>query len=117
MTDKTDLQALIDDLDGALDAWRDDIPTAAYFRLNERIQLVREAFRQTAPTLPGAGGGDDTARLDWLDSQRNDDVAVGEYGQQSLVACYWNVGGQCYDVRTAIDRCMEAAALPPQQGG
>lgn len=61
------------------------------------------------PPPPGAGEDrrdGDTKRLDWLDRQRQDDVQPDHDGYPSLIAHYWNVYAQAYDVRTAIDDAM-----------
>lgn len=50
----------------------------------------------------------DAERLDWLDSQRGDDVRHDSEGAPCLVGHYWGVEGQCHDIRTAIDNCDQA---------
>lgn len=64
-------------------------------------------LREAADALEAAR--EDAARLDWLDKQRGDDVRRDpRTGDPELVAHYWDIQGQCYDVRTAIDAAREA---------
>jgi hypothetical protein len=59
----------------------------------------------------------DAARLDWLDSQCENDVAEDGYGGQELVGHIWCIKAQRADVRSAIDALMADAALSTTTGG
>lgn len=53
---------------------------------------------------------EDVARMDWLDTQRGDDVRGSYPSEPELAGHYWSVEGQCYDVRAAIDAAMESGS-------
>lgn len=60
-------------------------------------------LREAAAALEAAR--EDSERLDWLDTQRGDDVRQDPHsGDPVLVAHYWAIEGQCTDIRSAIDQ-------------
>ncbi len=50
----------------------------------------------------------DTARLDWLDTTRTEEISRDSEGEPVLDWYYWAVQGQCYTVRDAIDTARAA---------
>lgn len=77
-----------------------------------RINLSFAALlTQAAAALEAAER--DAVRLDYLDTQRGDDVGLLADGTPELRAHYWAVDGQCHDVRTAIDYWMDAELPAP----
>lgn len=71
----------------------------------ERSKLIH-LLTEAAAALEAAR--EDSERLDWLDTQRGDDVQGSYPEEPQLVGHYWSVDGQCTDVRTAIDAAREA---------
>jgi hypothetical protein len=58
----------------------------------------------------------DTARLDWLDTQRQDDVGTERNGDPYLIARYWTVCQQKDTIRDAIDAARLLAAPAGGEG-
>lgn len=48
----------------------------------------------------------DAERLDWLDTQRADDVHQEPGGEQTLESCWWILQSQNLDLRAAIDAAL-----------
>ena len=85
-----------------------DSPAAKLVIELDQLRQANIAYSSENANLRGRAmaAEKDAARLDWLDSQRGDDVERGPYGEPQLRCHYWTIGGQCHDVRTAIDAAM-----------
>lgn len=85
-----------------------DSPAAKLVIELDQLRQANIAYSSENANLRGRAmaAEKDAARLDWLDSQRGDDVERGPYGEPQLRCHYWTIGGQCHDVRTAIDTAM-----------
>lgn len=70
------------------------------------VPLTVTDLHEAADALEAAR--EDAERLDWLDTQRGDDVQGSYPEEPQLVGHYWSIDGQCTDVRTAIDAAREA---------
>jgi hypothetical protein len=60
---------------------------------------------------------EDRKLLDYLDKTIQYASSVDNYGDEQLDYCYWEIRGQCHDIRTAIKDDMEyqkqKLQLPP----
>ena len=78
--------------------------TASYGDVCRQVDALIEARAQLAAAR------EDSARLDWLDAQRENDVEEDGYGRQVLVGCIWRIEAQSMSLRTALDTARSTDA-------
>lgn len=76
------------------------------FGLTDALPYLGDIYRRMRALEPAS---EDTKRLDWLDTRRDDLVEPDKHGDPELVGREWGVRGQCDSVREAIDREVQYA--------
>lgn len=68
-------------------------------------RAVKEAIEMLTALQAGAGDGEDTARIDYLETLRGD-MITGTSDDQELIGHDWVIYGQFYTAREALDYGM-----------